>query len=100
MSHVKSHVLWALTASIFPLGGVVGAPLVRPLVAKFGRRNTLVFVQVLQWIDYLIVDIMISVRLSFHSKTLNFVNNFLLLLLALGCLYFMPFHVAIFSTIT
>ena len=38
---------WALTAAIFPIGGVIGVPLVPSLVAKFGRRNTLVGMQVI-----------------------------------------------------
>ncbi|CAK8677834.1 unnamed protein product [Clavelina lepadiformis] len=38
-------VLWALTATFYPLGGVFGAPTVPWLVRKFGRKKSLLLVQ-------------------------------------------------------
>ena len=57
-----SNFFWALTASIYPLGGVVGAPLVRPLVAKFGRRKTLIFVQVGHHLKFIASKLVVNIR--------------------------------------
>uniref|UniRef100_F6RTI2 Major facilitator superfamily (MFS) profile domain-containing protein n=1 Tax=Ciona intestinalis TaxID=7719 RepID=F6RTI2_CIOIN len=68
------EILWILTASLFPVGGICGSLLVGKFLAKFGRRNTLIYIQSL----CLTSAILMSTAYLSHSYESVIIGRFLM----------------------
>nr|XP_026690625.1 solute carrier family 2, facilitated glucose transporter member 5 isoform X1 [Ciona intestinalis] len=62
LSIETEELLWVLTETFFPLGGVFGSMLVRPLLSRLGPRKSMIYTQILSIISTLLTSLSVLMR--------------------------------------